>query len=170
MSQAAKSKTAEWSRRYRQRHPGRAAATYRKWYHGHLGEARKSNRDRSRSRYKKDRDKILARNRLWRAANKEKIRNRDMRRRARFLKASLENPRLISKWMIEVRALRVVRCYWCGTKLPGRKAHFDHVVSIALGGAHSISNLCVSCPECNLSKKDTPIVKWSKHPQIFLSL
>jgi 5-methylcytosine-specific restriction endonuclease McrA len=30
--------------------------------------------------------------------------------------------------------------------------HLDHVIPLAWGGLHDISNLCLACPTCNLRK------------------
>lgn len=158
------------SKKYARTHREECRRRNRDWYNRHIESERARSRAERRAAYAIRRDEILARNRLWRAANKEKIRNRDMRRRARVASALLGNPQLIIQWMTEIRKQKSVRCYWCGTKLPGRKVHFDHVQSIASGGAHSISNLCASCPECNLSKQAKSAARWDRHPQLFLSL
>lgn len=39
-------------------------------------------------------------------------------------------------------------CVYCD----GPYEHADHVVPLALGGAHSIENLVPSCADCNLAK------------------
>lgn len=43
------------------------------------------------------------------------------------------------------------RCYYCGEPI-GKDFHLDHYLPIAQGGQHSIDNLVVTCPKCNLSK------------------
>jgi len=42
-------------------------------------------------------------------------------------------------------------CFWCGISLDGN-FHIDHFYPLSKGGKHSISNLVISCPFCNLSK------------------
>ena len=42
-------------------------------------------------------------------------------------------------------------CYWCNVKLK-KDYHLDHYTPISKGGKHTISNLVVSCPSCNLQK------------------
>lgn len=113
---------------------------------------------------------MRAANRKWAKANKQKIRAKDLKRRAIQAKVTLGNTKLIAQWMREVRNQVFVRCHWCGTKVKGRKVHFDHVVAMSKGGAHSISNLCISCPECNLSKQDRALTEWIARGQTFLSL
>ena len=46
---------------------------------------------------------------------------------------------------------RSKKCYWCEKKI-GKLYHIDHVIPLASGGLHTISNLVVSCRQCNLSK------------------
>ena len=42
-------------------------------------------------------------------------------------------------------------CYWCHTKCP-KSYHVDHYVPLSKGGLHTINNLRISCPRCNLTK------------------
>ena len=43
-----------------------------------------------------------------------------------------------------------VRCWYCGK--PMQKWHIDHRVPLSRGGSNAPGNLCLACPECNLSK------------------
>jgi hypothetical protein len=61
---------------------------------------------------------------------------------------------------IEVRqrimALYGGRCAYCRSPLfllPGTE-HIEHIVPRSVGGATDDSNLCLSCPRCNLRKSD----------------
>lgn len=76
----------------------------------------------------------------------------------------------ISLWMRQIRSLPFVRCHWCGTKVSGRKIHFDHVVALSIGGSHTIGNLCASCQECNQTKSARAISSWLVGGQSFLNL
>ena len=52
------------------------------------------------------------------------------------------------------------QCYLCGEfgKYEGREGlHFDHVVPIARGGAHSMDNLRPACSSCNLMKHSSTL-------------
>lgn len=46
-------------------------------------------------------------------------------------------------------ATRPDRCYWCGE---AGASHADHVIAVALGGTHTLSNLVRACGPCNLSR------------------
>lgn len=126
--------------------------------------------------YAADPGKILARNRKWREANRERERatntayywkNREIvqgwhkayheanphvmraanaRRRAR----RVTPPGIIaSQAIVEQRmAYFGYKCWMCG----GPFEHVDHVKPLAKGGLHIASNLRPACARCNLSK------------------
>ena len=49
-------------------------------------------------------------------------------------------------------------CQYCGAKAPGTTLHVDHIVPIARGGTSRQENLVTSCQNCNLGKRDDPLV------------
>lgn len=51
-----------------------------------------------------------------------------------------------------------VRCWWCGSVIA--KWHIDHRIPLARGGSSNPSNLCLSCPECNLNKRAKLPSEW----------
>lgn len=51
------------------------------------------------------------------------------------------------------------RCWWCG-KLVGDDYHVDHRIPLDKGGSNWPENLCISCPECNLSKGNKLPHEW----------
>lgn len=123
---------------------------------------RAKNRDainkKNKERYRKDKEKILIR--LHESYHK---------RRAAKLN-SLGNPASIAYWMKEIRTKPFVRCHWCGTKVSGRKIHFDHIIPLSRNGTHTIGNLCAACADCNLSKNARLIPNWIVNGQRFLNL
>ena len=62
-------------------------------------------------------------------------------------------------WDKDQLAKQSACCFWCGSPLDGR-AHRDHVVPLAGGGENNVSNLVMSCPECNLEKSAQHPNKW----------
>lgn len=42
-------------------------------------------------------------------------------------------------------------CYWCNVECKS-EYHIDHYVPLAKGGTHTIDNLVIACPKCNLTK------------------
>lgn len=93
-----------------------------------------------------------------------------IKRRAKEADCPLSEISVINAWMREIRHSPFVRCHWCGTKVRCRKIHFDHVVALAKGGKHSISNLCASCSDCNMEKHSRCISDWIVRGQRFLNL
>ncbi len=43
-------------------------------------------------------------------------------------------------------------CFYCQADLKLTGYHLDHMAPLSRGGLHDISNLCLACPDCNLSK------------------
>lgn len=43
------------------------------------------------------------------------------------------------------------RCFYCRRRL-NKAFHRDHIIPLAMGGAHCRSNLAIACPTCNLTK------------------
>lgn len=52
------------------------------------------------------------------------------------------------------------KCFYCRQDIPSGKLHIDHYMPIKLGGKTTLSNLRVSCANCNLRKG-------CKHPSKF---
>jgi hypothetical protein len=183
---AHKQEYADYQRRRRQEHPEIHAAKQRehrkinpessrracrRWYHKNIEASRERNRKANKARRTgPSREKVLAydRNRYQRIKDQVKARARQYKAIKRG--AALGDPKIISQWMSRVRKTPFARCHWCGTKVPGKNVHFDHIVALAIGGPHSIDNLCASCPECNMSKQDKVLSKWIVRGQTFLSI
>lgn len=83
------------------------------------------------------------------------------RRVAKMKGTPVGNLAVISAWELSWRGKKRVRCYWCGGSFSGSSCHTDHVVALALGGAHEIGNLVVSCLPCNHSKNAKPVASWN---------
>lgn len=173
------------TKQYHQAHPEVARKSWRKyqsqnraacrercrvWYRKNIDAQRARAKAKNKKYFAENRNKILAANRAWRQRNKEKVRERDLRRRARKLGAELGDQSIIREWMRQIKSKPFVRCHWCGTKVRGRKIHFDHIVALSKGGHHEIANLCASCADCNLSKQDKALSDWISRGQTFLSI
>ena len=82
-------------------------------------------------------------------------------RRARIAGATIGNTKTIMAWVKKWRIKKLVTCYWCGRRTTGKLAHMDHIAPIVSGGAHSIENLCISCPTCNNLKRAKSVAAWN---------
>lgn len=116
--------------------------------------------------YSKNGDKMRNRSKAWYRANPGRHHAHVMKRR---LKCG-EVPESIRIFIDGVKARATAKCYYCEKMFSTKRIHFDHVIPLSRGGAHSIENLCVSCAPCNLHKHATPIEDWYKLGQQILSL
>lgn len=102
-------------------------------------------------------DCVRRKNLRWRESHpdsyKAHARAGHVRRKARLRSADVGclhvNP-LIRRWRMKKRFV----CYWCDQPFGINSLHIDHIVPVSKGGKHEASNVCQSCPECNLRKKD----------------
>jgi len=132
-------------------------------HHALHPEVRRRWRDRNK-------DVVNAKMRAWCANNRDRIRSYRMRSEALRKKAGAINLKSIKLFVDYVKAKSTAVCYWCQKRVSTRNIHFDHIVALANGGPHSVDNLCVSCPCCNCSKRDTPVRAWVKVGQQILEL
>lgn len=91
----------------------------------------------------------------WRRANRsaDRIHKQNRRHKER-------NGKLSSGLIEKLFTLQRGRCACCGLPL-GNKYHLDHIMPIALGGAHTDNNMQLLRQECNLQKH-------AKHPVAFM--
>lgn len=108
-------------------------------------------------------EEYLQRNRAYYEANRHLWIEAGHLRRARQRNAAIgadrEAYKLYMRW---AQTADIIPCHWCGTdtlttfretgKRPVVRRHVDHLVPLARGGKHCVSNLCISCPTCNNRK------------------
>ena len=59
------------------------------------------------------------------------------------------------------------KCAYCGTDIDLHDSHGDHILPHSKGGKTEIDNLVMSCPKCNMSKKDKTPQQWQfEHYQL----
>jgi hypothetical protein len=85
----------------------------------------------------------------WVANNRDKCRLKKHRYYAK-LKRQLGDisPNIIDRLFEKQKGL----CNYCNREL--QDYHLEHKIPISRGGLHDDKNLCLSCPACNLRKKD----------------
>jgi 5-methylcytosine-specific restriction endonuclease McrA len=114
-------------------------------------------------RYRLDPESAKARVKQFAKDNPEIASRSRAVRRARKLNAIIGDTKEIARWERKWRKAKLVSCRWCKSKVPGSKAHADHVVPLSKGGSHSRRNLCIACPSCNLRKHAKLPKDWRKH-------
>jgi 5-methylcytosine-specific restriction endonuclease McrA len=108
-------------------------------------------RDRDSAYREKNRGRINATNRAWKAANPEHVRALVARYEARRRAAT---GRITAK---DVRAQYETQrgtCFYCQRSLAHAQFHVDHFVPLSKGGTNEPENIVLACPRCNLSKHD----------------
>lgn len=134
-------------------------------YRAYNAKWRAANRDRERERGRKYRAETPEKSRM--AARKYNLRNpikskiRCAERRARVLNATIGSRESIELWLSRWKRKRSVRCYWCQNYSSPKECHIDHVIALAKGGAHEVGNLCVSCSSCNQRKHALSVDEWN---------
>ena len=102
------------------------------------------------SKYREDTKKLISEyNQNYARSEKGKLHNRQNVRRHRTLQKDGD---ITASQLVELVS-KNDKCYWCGKEHNG-KYHLDHYYPLSKGGKHTISNIVISCPSCNIGKKD----------------
>lgn len=134
------------ARMYGRRHRKQLAISRRKYLASHMDKV-KATRASYKSRNKL---KIAAQNAIYYRTHREEYLQQKYVRRARELTSREELERCCD-YIKRVRSNKSNKCYYCKKRFYVTP-HIDHVIALSRGGKHEIGNLCISCPECNLSK------------------
>lgn len=134
-----KERKAEYYREHREAH----AEAGRRW--------RETNRERhrelARKAYERNRPAYIARAAAWGAAHPEQRREQVRRRRARLAGSVVER--------VDYAAILAEHgpvCHICGGEISPSDLHFDHVIPVSRGGAHSAENIRPAHARCNIAK------------------
>ena len=102
----------------------------------------------------KRREQKMASKRSWHAANPDKGRVYELKRRALKRGAFVADVTAddVERMLREQRGLCVAP--GCGCSLSESGYHVDHVIPLSRGGTHEPANAQLLCPRCNLKKHD----------------
>lgn len=123
-----------------------------------------SNRDKisayHKTYYRDNCTDLRNKSRTWAKNNKEKVllANKEKKARRRALEAGATGSFSKSQ-LIDLYSLQSGRCFWCSVDLDG-KYHADHYIPLKRGGSNDISNIVISCPPCNHSRRDRLPNEW----------
>lgn len=153
----------EYDRNNRERFKNRAKEYYKQ--NPEKLKARKEKQKTTGKVYRSNPEikEILAiKNKQWREKNKEKLLeyNRNPERKLSVRLRTHERRAKIKEGNIKTEDLQLLiesskTCYWCNSKLNKKEKagfHLDHYVALSKGGTHTIDNIVISCPDCNLRK------------------
>jgi 5-methylcytosine-specific restriction endonuclease McrA len=179
-------------RLYRRGHPDRVAASRRRSYVKHYDAILARNRRwaqqnpemraaQCRRTYERNRAKRVAWHAEWRRRNREKTRtyvkrwrlkNREAARlwcHARRARKKAAPGRVTATDVAAIRRMQGDRCAnpECRVKLRGG-GHRDHIVPLALGGAHDRRNLQLLCAPCNHRKGAKDPIIWMQEQGLLL--
>lgn len=98
----------------------------------------------------KNKDRLKEVSAAWAKKNPEKVRvsKQNYKAKRRNIERRGDSTKDVAEWL---KAQAKV-CYWCD-KQCAENYHIDHYEPLAKGGAHMISNMVVSCAQCNMRKK-----------------
>lgn len=123
-------------------------------------ESKVAKREYDRSYRLSNAAKLTALKAVWRNWNADTIRatRHAYKARRRSQEARGDSTADIRRWMVGQPKV----CKWCAVDC-ANDFHVDHVLPLARGGAHLISNLCIACPPCNLRKNAKTPEDWDRH-------
>ena len=124
------------------------------WYKENPGKYAENQR-RHKEKYKEFYSEYYKR---WASENRDKLNLKKhcyYARRRRQL--GVVSPGIIDRLFIEQAGL----CLYCNREL--QEYHLEHKLPISRGGLHDDKNLCLSCPRCNLRKKDKTVEEFLKY-------
>lgn len=105
-------------------------------------------REQSKVYRENNKDKILKYRKKYNKSLSCKISKKNYKHRRRAIEKVGD---LTHKQLLKLEN-NINKCYWCNNKIINNNYHIDHYVPLSKGGEHTINNLVVSCPNCNLKK------------------
>ena len=137
-------KTQQWLKANRERNTVKCRARYKANPEPYKAQATKWAKDNPEWKAKTDRAYQLNNPHVYRAT----------KQRRKIRKAQNGEYKITAK---EWQKLYSSPCLYCGSKT---NIQADHVIPIARGGIHGISNLVPACQSCNASKRERTITEW----------
>ena len=114
----------------------------------HVKEYRENNVDKERKRIKK-----------WHRKNPSKGKYYESNRRALKNNASIGLVDYGELLAMNVKNNGKLTCVYCHRGIRGAY-HVDHIIPLSRGGSHSMDNLAIACPACNLAKSNKLLSEW----------
>lgn len=98
--------------------------------------------------YEKNKDHIIKQVLNYTRTEKGIISKKNTANRRRTIK---RNGNIRTDQLLKLKQ-KSTHCYWCNKKLTDY--HIDHYIPLSKGGTHTIENIVISCPTCNIKKSN----------------
>lgn len=164
--EAHREKNVAYNREWRKAHPDYHSQYNKKWreenpeaYLAYSRQYRIDNLELVRERFRAWEAANPDHGVKWLARNRERARQTTRRRRAARTKAAVYT--ITARDYARGLSRANHACTYCYVPFnSGVVIHWDHVVPLVAGGAHSIGNLVPSCATCNVSKGSNFLSEW----------
>lgn len=185
----------ELDRRWRNNHREQYRAQKRRW----SSLNREKDLASHRASYLKHKEKRKIAHKAYYDANRDKVLNKEKRRREKnpdegklrssrhyfanklryklkylkrvaLQKAATVNLVAIESFLRSTMERKYFTCYYCTRTFPISNLHWDHIIALSKGGAHSVENLCTACSNCNLKKGAKSLSEWNRIGQQVLPI
>ena len=114
-------------------------------------------------KYKKIKQRMRERKRIFQEVHPEKFKNDRLQRKAKRAARQLKQS---DGSVTQKECYRILNsrndCLYCGSILDKENRSLDHLEPLSKGGLHSTANLVVCCRTCNIKKKDATFDSWVK--------
>jgi 5-methylcytosine-specific restriction endonuclease McrA len=102
---------------------------------------------------KENKEKLREDHRAYRQTENGKLVKRISSQKRYALKKSTEDGSVTKEAITNMMESQEYKCVLCSTSIKD-KYHVDHIKPLAKEGEHTISNIQLLCPHCNISKSD----------------
>jgi 5-methylcytosine-specific restriction endonuclease McrA len=130
---------------------------YRQLERDWVDKNRERKNELAREDYRSHKIKRKATKKKWKVGNRALLSVYDAKRRT--ARKANGGSHTADDVMLQYRSQNGL-CWWCGVSV-GTDYHVDHRVPIDRGGSNDARNICITCPYCNLSKKNKLPHEWS---------
>lgn len=69
-------------------------------------------------------------------------------------------------WYRDFGPVKIGLCHWCRHPVTFHHATSDHLVPLAIGGAHTLNNLVIACRPCNEQRGQQLADFLEQHPEL----
>jgi len=114
--------------------------------------------EKKREYHHKNKERVNAKKRQWNRDNPERRREQRWKYKAQKKNQLGFIPEKFEDLLWEEQE---GLCFYCQADLKLTGYHLDHMTPLSRRGLHDISNLCLACPDCNLSKGTKTVAEFS---------